>query len=141
VARKKTGGSGQMVAFRLPKDLHDKLATASEATHGEGVSEEIRRRLEASFRGSDASRHWQDAIGRVIRAIEDAYGADWYKNAFAKRVVWQWARQVFGSQEDPEFQEPRQGSFIARMAERENFRDADTLAFMLQNMFPEEDVP
>jgi hypothetical protein len=143
VARAKTGGSGQMVAFRLPKDLHDKLTAASEATHGEGVSEEIRRRLEASFRGSENARSYLDVIGRVIRSVEDAYGTVWRDGGFARAIIWEAVRMLFEPREEgqPEFEPARPGSFIARMGERDKFRYAGDIAFMLYHFVTSEEAP
>src|SRR5437868_3371225 len=65
------------VAFRLPRELHDRLK-ADAGTRS--VSEVIRERLEASVvAGDPETQRLTDAIAHVARNI----GALWYEDAFS----------------------------------------------------------
>jgi len=75
--------------FRLSKDLHDLIRKAAEQG-GWGASEEVRRRLEASFleqlqSGDEETYRLMEAIKDVAQNLEPAFGP-WNKNRFAFEV-------------------------------------------------------
>jgi hypothetical protein len=70
-------------AFRLPRELHEQIKAAA----GErGISEEIRRRLEASFgpeAGSDVqTRELGAVISQLAARMDEDYGA-WHHDPFS----------------------------------------------------------
>ena|SRR5690349_9600604 len=64
------------VAFRLPRELHDRLKAAAGTR---SVSEVIRERLEAVVAGDPETQRLTDAIAYVARHI----GAPWHRDPFS----------------------------------------------------------
>jgi hypothetical protein len=76
--------------FRLSNYLHDQIEEAA-GRGGWGASEEIRRRLEASFyrglqAGDEETHRLMEAIIGAIRNMEPAFGS-WHENRFAFEVL------------------------------------------------------
>jgi hypothetical protein len=85
---KKTSGMSQasetttQTAFRLPKELHTKLEKAGRERGG-GLSDEIRRRLEASFEGDDPQTQSLNRTIRLVAAEMQAMFGAWHQDPFA----------------------------------------------------------
>jgi len=76
--------------FRLSDPLHDRIEEAAEHS-GWGASEEIRRRLEASFvqelqADDDETYRLVEAIKTVARNLQQSPFGSWHKNRFAFEV-------------------------------------------------------
>jgi len=74
------------VTLRLPQELHDRL---KEAAAGRSVSEEIRRRLEASFTdmSNDAkTERLLSAVSSTARMLRDTY-EPWHEDRYAFEVL------------------------------------------------------
>jgi hypothetical protein len=81
----KDGGSDKALSLRLPHALYDRLAQAA----GDGnISEEIRKRLEASFElvADPKTQELLDGVANVAHTIGTWY-APWHENPFALAVV------------------------------------------------------
>jgi hypothetical protein len=79
-------GKAAQIKFRLPVYLRASIESASEQ-NGWGASEEIRRRLEDSFRheaaaGDEKTSRLIEAIEIVARNVSPPFGA-WHANRFA----------------------------------------------------------
>jgi hypothetical protein len=69
------------IALRMPRALHERLKEAGEGN----VSEEIRRRLEASFRIDEPTEQLLTAINHVATTL--AIDGGWYQDPFLFEVM------------------------------------------------------
>jgi hypothetical protein len=90
LANKAEATKSTQLKFRLSNYLQDEIEEAA-GRNGWGVSEEIRRRLGASFfrgmqAGAEESERLMEAIICAIRNMEPAFGS-WHENRFAFEVL------------------------------------------------------
>jgi hypothetical protein len=79
----------KQVAIALPSEVRERLEKAAEAA-GLSFSEEIRRRLIASFAGPEEDsdvRRLQGDVARFAEAVEHETGQDWTSHGGAARAL------------------------------------------------------
>jgi hypothetical protein len=79
-----------MLAFRVPRELHERLKTAAEKNN-RGITAEVRERLEASLapravNSDPKTQELLDAIANVARTIGSFY-KPWHESPYSLAVV------------------------------------------------------
>ncbi len=83
------GDSKKQMGVALPDHLRSKLAAASAAADS-SIAEEIRRRLETSFKNDEVDGQTSDLVAAAITIAEDITaqaGADWHETQKGRQAV------------------------------------------------------
>ena len=125
--------------IRLPSSLFNRLEASNKQRGGRGVSEEIRRRLEASFERK-APEDWDDprttelldAISYLDTSVRTYYGA-WPKDRFAFEVLQKAIDRVLVQRFQPSGEAKAKPSELADVVfgEGEHLRSATEMGRMI----------
>jgi hypothetical protein len=138
------GDNTAEMKFRLPGDLHARIEAAASANQ-RNASEEVRRRLQASFGDTTAAasndpntRELLVAISEAATDIREIYGKSWHEDPWAREALLAALRalvEIGGPSGDPQFN-PAPGS---RAASSEYMRDPHAVGevIALRNPFPQ----
>lgn len=126
-------------SVRLPRLLFDQLQQSNDERGGRGVSEEIRDRLEASFKPKPTEetsdpKTWEllDAVNYVATNIRSWYGP-WWENRFAFDVLKEAINRILTQRFQPKGEPVAKPGPLAEIvfSEGDHLKDKDTMGRMV----------
>jgi hypothetical protein len=109
MARARPEDEATNITIRIPRRLYERLKKIGGAT---GMSEEVRRRLEASFQiGDGATEDLVTGIAYVTSMLQSHEG-DWWKDPFLHQVVVEAITQLLPPKPDKPPPRPRSRRLI-----------------------------